>query len=468
MRETKRRMELFSSYDRRGMELHMERMAAEGWLIEEISTFTWKYRRIEPKKLHFCVTFHPDASEFEPEPSENELEFEEFCRHTGWVLAMKRASMLVFYNERENPTPIETEPEVEIDAIHTGMVKTVLVPYLVLAVMALVAGGVCLFFILQNPAVQLANAGAAASVLEMGALLLLCMVEIGGYYLWRFRARRAAVHGEFLESGRWATLFQRILVIFVILVFAGMLVSLAVQSGSAAARVLLTTLVYAVGAVLINGVRNALRKRKASPGVNKVVSFLVGFLFLFTLLMVVNIGMMVLNDTVFADSDEESYEYEGNTFTAYHDELPLTLEELLGIPSDGYSMRRWYEGSFLLQRSEMSQYPRFDAEDFREMPDMSYTVTHISVPALYGICREDLLNDAQNTVSDGEVIYRDFYEPVDPVPWGAKEAYRRYHLESYTNQYLLFYSDRIIEIRFSWEPDEQQMQTAAEKLLAGQ
>ena len=36
MRDVKRRMELFSFYDRTGMEKHLASMAAEGWLLEKI------------------------------------------------------------------------------------------------------------------------------------------------------------------------------------------------------------------------------------------------------------------------------------------------------------------------------------------------------------------------------------------------------------------------------------------------
>ena len=56
MKETKRRLETFSFYDRTGLEEHLARMAAEGWLLDKIGQFLWHYRRIEPKKLTFSVT----------------------------------------------------------------------------------------------------------------------------------------------------------------------------------------------------------------------------------------------------------------------------------------------------------------------------------------------------------------------------------------------------------------------------
>ena len=70
MKETKRRLETFSFYDRTGLEEHLARMAAEGWLLDKIGQFLWHYRRIEPKKLTFSVTYFPKASAFDPGPSD--------------------------------------------------------------------------------------------------------------------------------------------------------------------------------------------------------------------------------------------------------------------------------------------------------------------------------------------------------------------------------------------------------------
>ena len=56
MRQTKRRMETLSFYDRTGVERHLEKMAAKGWMIDRVNGFGWHYRRIEPQTLRFAVT----------------------------------------------------------------------------------------------------------------------------------------------------------------------------------------------------------------------------------------------------------------------------------------------------------------------------------------------------------------------------------------------------------------------------
>ena len=78
MKDIKRRVELFSLYDRSGMEEHLAKMAEKGWLLEKIGAYLWTYRRIEPKQLTFSVCYFPKASQFDPEPSEAQETFYDF------------------------------------------------------------------------------------------------------------------------------------------------------------------------------------------------------------------------------------------------------------------------------------------------------------------------------------------------------------------------------------------------------
>ena len=49
MKETKRRLERLSFYDHTGFAAHMEKMAAEGWMLDKIGYYLWHYRRMEPR-----------------------------------------------------------------------------------------------------------------------------------------------------------------------------------------------------------------------------------------------------------------------------------------------------------------------------------------------------------------------------------------------------------------------------------
>ena len=117
MKDSKRDFIPFSLYDRTGMAAHLEKRAAQGWLLDRVSPRGWHYRRIDPKKLHFAVTYYPQNSQYAPEPSEEQLTFQDFCAHTGWELAAAFGPHQFYYNEKEDPVPIQTDPEIELAQI---------------------------------------------------------------------------------------------------------------------------------------------------------------------------------------------------------------------------------------------------------------------------------------------------------------------------------------------------------------
>ena len=129
MKDTLKKVEFFTFYDKTGIEKHLEQMAEEGWLLEKISAFRWTYRRIEPKKIHFSVSYYATITDFEPEPTEEQQAFNEFCEHSGWNLATQTVQMQVFYNENDDPVPIETDPGLELENLHRYAKKTALKTY---------------------------------------------------------------------------------------------------------------------------------------------------------------------------------------------------------------------------------------------------------------------------------------------------------------------------------------------------
>jgi hypothetical protein len=60
---------------------------------------------------------------------------------------------------------------------------------------------------------------------------------------------------------------------------------------------------------------------------------------------------------------------------------------------------------------------------------------------------------------------RRVYMEQDAAPWRANEVYRIYSEEGWwENLYLLCYDDKIVEIRFDWEPSAKDMTIVASKL----
>ena len=145
MRKTKRRLETLSFYDHTGISSHLEKMAAKGWMLERVANYGWIYRRMEPRKLRFAVSYYPKASEYDPEYPDSQQTFHEFCAHTGWKLVCTTFQMQVFCNENEDPVPIETDPVLEVETIHAAMMKHFFWGHLVLLALSVILGGSFLF-----------------------------------------------------------------------------------------------------------------------------------------------------------------------------------------------------------------------------------------------------------------------------------------------------------------------------------
>ena len=118
MRKKKYCIAQFTFYDRTGIQVYLEKMAAKGWMLEKVTNFYWQFSRIEPKAIHFAVTYFPKASEFDPEPGEEQKELYAFCEAAGWKFIAQTAQLQIFYSEADNPVPVETDAGVELKNIH--------------------------------------------------------------------------------------------------------------------------------------------------------------------------------------------------------------------------------------------------------------------------------------------------------------------------------------------------------------
>ncbi len=464
MRDRKRRWEIFSFFEYTGVARHLEKMAEKGWLIEKISNFGWTYRRIEPKKLTFFVSYYPGASEFDPEPTKGQKEFCDFCEHTGWVRAASFAQMQIFYNERENPTPIETDPALEIETIHAAAKKSYLPSYFLLLLLSVANGVLFAVRFLKDPIEVLSGAANLFTGVAWLLLFLTCVAELSGYFVWHAKAQKAARLGEFIESPAHSRR-QKALLGLVLLCFAYWFITIVLLGDPMMRTVGVIMLFYmALLVVLINGIKMFLKRRKAPRALNRGVTIFFSFALGFLMMGVIVLAVLQASRRGFFEEEGETYEYNGAVFTAYRDELPLTVEDLLKVSCDGYSSERRDTESLLLEQHVAQQWPRFDAEQFAQLPSLEYTVVEVRLSFLYDFCKDSFLNERKDQVADGRVVFAEHYESSDPSPWRAREAYRLYWSDGYQNRYLLCYEKRIVEMVFSWEPTEEQMGIVADKL----
>ncbi len=464
MKNTKRCFVMYSFFDRTNIEKYLENQAQKGWILKKINSFTWQFYRIEPKKINFSVVYFSKASSFDPEPSEKQLEFQDFCEHTGWQHVASSAQIQIYCNESENPTPIETDAALEVNSIHTSAKKSYLPTFYLLSALAILQIGLLLSSFLSDPVQVLANNSQLFSGFCYFLLLITCIVEVSGYYRWYKRAKTIAeVNGSFLETNGSHN-YQVFTLCFVTLAFFFYTISLEKRLAALALTSIAATLALSL---IIIGVSKIMKRMKLSAKTNRnlTIAFALFVSFGFCGIILISI---VNNISSFLPAKEpvDTYDFRGWTWNIYHDELPLTIEDLTDIDYDGYSYEIvTHNTSIFLDYLEADQSPRMDA---LEEPALKYFITTIKSPLYYDFCKNYHLDNFTHNYASPEDESDSWWSAAEivPIPWQANEAYQLIVYDEPQMQFLLCYDDRIAEITFENfnELTENQMSIVGEKL----
>ncbi len=271
----------FAFYECAEMERYLEKQAKDGWMFDKFSAFGWVFRRIEPKKIHFAVTYFPKASTYDPAPSEQQLEFRDFCEHTGWKLAAAKAQMQIFYNEAENPVPIETDPSTELSAIHEFAQKHYLPQRHIIT----------FFLLIQflRPLLSHLDQWTSAQYLVYGIffllLYLLSLADIIGYGLWRRRAMKAAETGERF-TGFTAHKYITPIIITALLLW---LLFTIITAGNLTLRIVLLTILGIIAiAAISTGISTWMKRQMVDSELNLLITMLLSIFFVVVLIAAVS------------------------------------------------------------------------------------------------------------------------------------------------------------------------------------
>ena len=454
MKPKKRRLEYYSFYNHTGIEKHLTEMAQKGWMLEAISNLYWTYRKIEPKNIHFCVTYYPRGSDFDPEPSEDQQTFHDFCAHTGWQLACTWHQMQVFYNEKESSIPLETDPVMEVDTLHRACKKNFLPSFYSMLALGILMGGYTLARIFYDPIGLLTSSSQMLTGFAYICVLAISLVELVTYFSWYKKARRAAQDGLFVDTPSTAG-FQKCIVVLLMIGMVWWLTNLLAADDPLLFWVAVAMLGYMFVVILaVNGIKQGLKKAKVSRGMNRFVTLAACFILPLIMTGLVTYGFISLNRTgAFERKPQDDMS------------IPLSLSDFMEINEMDYTEYDRTNETTLLQQRVVNHHASLHAMEAGNAENLRYIITTVKVPFLYKWCAEQIFwdeDESNNGIPEG---HRSIYKETDASYWGADAAYRLYHEEGWwRNTYLLYYDDRIIEIHFSWEPTEDDMAIVNQKL----
>lgn len=456
---TKYRMESFALYDYQGVERHLEKMEARGWRLERTGLF-WKYRRVEPRQVHYAVTYIPGLSEFDPVPTREQTQLRELCAAAGWEEAGDWLQMQIFRTEQPDPLPLETEDAVRLDVLRRAGRKSIVQQNIPLILMLLLMLAQNIFRLFWDPVRILSM---TSWMLAMLGLLLTFLVTAGNlldYALWIRRSERSVAQGGPCAPSSGYRWLARIFWPLYGVAMLGYVLAL-VTEGSP--QILPVLLLYLAGLVvlilLVRGVREGLRRRGVNKSTNKALTVAADVLGAVVLVggFSALIFWGVTQQGWFLDRPAAVYEIDGFSFKIYHDDLPLTVEDLTGLELENYSYERTEYNSPLLGYLWGTQWYLSIAGAGE--PGLSYEVVTVRAPFLYDWCLSKRLEEYEE-YPDRE------YRPEDPSPWGAQAAYRLWWDGEAWDWWLLCWEDRIVKLSADWTLTDQQKEIAAEQLTA--
>ena len=440
MKQKKHDLIPFSFYDLCGIARHLEKRAAQGWMIEKLSNFGWRYRAIPPQKLRFAATYYPPASDFEPEPSEGELTFQDFCLHSGWKFVGSNGPLQVFCTDQPDPLPIHTEPGEELRMIRKMSRKAL--PFWIIMLLITLAGTYGgLATAVFDPIHFWTSPSPLYSLVCYGALLVYFGADLFTYLRWMHRAKQAALQGEFL----FARGCHRILLAALFLAVAGLALYLLALLDQPLVLLIFFVLIgyLAVLCLAVNGVKKFLKKQKVPARLNLVLTLGADLLLAFGMMAGLTWGIFRL-----ADSD---------LLTWGQPQSPLSLSRLAGVEEDPGRTNSYGEHSLFASREEYHLSPSLE-ETVQGMPWLDYTLFKTWVPGLDSAFSGQLYREAPEDHPSWEVSY----QPVDPEEWGALEAYQLFEGDEPWGEYLLRWKGTVAQLHYYGDLSPQQ------KALIGQ
>ncbi len=437
----------FSLYDRTGMAAHLEKRAAQGWLLDRVTAFGWYYRKMEPKKVHFAVTYYPKNSEYAPEPSEQQLTFRDFCAHSGWNLAAAFGPHQFYYNLKEDPVPIQTDPQIELAQIGKAMRRAL--PFsLFFMLLGLYMGCSWLWTLFHRPINLLSSAGSLFTGLCWLVLFVFFTADLATYFTWRRRAVQAARRGEFVPTRGCHRLMQT----GVLLMLLGLAYWLLADRTPGLRLFLIpfvavTALLY----VVTNRTKELLKRQKAPAMLNITITWALSLILSFLIMGSITYSLI--------------QGIRSGAFSLDSGSPPLILSDLAPIPAEDCEANSSVANSALVSRA------RFWIRTTSTMGDysaLSYTVVDVHLPWLYDICLNQLLHEKDDLdvfEEDGEPVSHYGYRMADPAPWGAEEAWQLYSPEGRAlEDYILHWGNRLVVLESSMELTQEQMALTGEHL----
>lgn len=457
--KTKRIMNFrFDRYE--DLENKLGKQAAKGLFLEECGSFLWTFRKGNPKKLKYTVTYFSEGSVFNPDITDNQLTYFDYAKAAGWNFVTQFNQMQIFCSEADNPIPFETDEIEKFNNIKRCMKKSFL-PSMVVMILVFVFNLVVQFNSFQrNPVDFLSDSNHLFPVFIFSVVVIYELYSLLNYFAWCKKSERVIAIGGVCATSR--NIAHRIVdILFMFFIFGSLgyfLIHLA--SKTSGFGFVLSIVQMPILMIIFWSSIKYLRKKKASATMNKLISYtllIIANLAYFALLMafIIRFGFSMGDDSNYRIVDWQLSETESYEYRLYSDEIPLTSEDLYGpIDYNYYSYEEEMDNTFFLSKIVYRQ----DSAPAKDAPPrIEYEMLEPQFDFVYRLTKEHLLEIPE---------WRDntTFEPIDNKIYDTVEAYQRYYEDTPTGKYTLFFEDKIIILNMEEPLTTNQTSIIIEKL----
>lgn len=416
MSDVKYRINKYKQYDLVGMSEYFEDMAQQGWLIEKVWGPFFKFKKIEPVKMHFTFVYNENV------PCINDIfqkRFSEFCdsvKPKGWEFFTTINNIAVFVNYSENPIPIITDAKLQLDEIHNNYGKMLIVLLITW----------CAIFFLDISIDEVRKYAyyypKHLYVLFISAVFIFAAFRDNIiYFKWRGKAKKYAEdYNKIPDVKKGSSLPLALACLLLVFIFSISNVAPVVGLMSIIS-LLLSFNIY-------------LKREEIKPAVATALILLSGVAFMVT----------SFNMTVLLDNREVIKTYifkDESTFNIYNDKLPLTLEDLGMAHCENYSYLNNKYKSLIEEKYTCRQ---ISYADNNIVESLDYTIIKSQSKKILDIVEEFIVSNLMDETNE-EI-------------WGANRVWEQ------GTSYIVRYDDRIIDIYFTDTPTDEQIKLTVQKL----
>lgn len=460
--KTTKRFVATSFNDYKTLEKKLEAYASKGLILKKKGLFFGNFEKTQPQNLKYAIAFFGDDPVFNPQYKENKQNFFDYAKAAGWDFVCASNQMQIFSSSLENPASFDTDATEQLNHIHRAMKKS-LIPSQMLMLLAFLFNFIVRFDDFRNHPARFLSSNMDLLFLLMTAIIILSSSStLIDYYLWYFRCKKfIALGGTSLVQVKPLKRYLD----YVYLICLNIILIFMIASISLIRPVfVISTLGQLPFCFLICWISSTILKRcKYSARTNKIISSffvllgsLVYFAFIFHIIDTFDLEKPSNNPYTLVQWTQSKY---GNgEYRLYHDDLPLTCEDLYG-PSDFqyYSYEANTEKSPLLHIThyEQTSPPMQDGP-----PELSYQIYIPQFDFVKNLVIKDLIQIPE--WSDLKL------QRLDNAIFSTQEAYTFYDTDLATQSrgnYVLVYDNKIIHFIAEKPLDDAQIKTVKEKLV---